>query len=177
MQLVSWRWTNLQWNHKSELDILLFISLYFSLELDISGTLIGRAPTLLGSHWSRASECWNIFMMLLRLLSYAIKNQLSLRHRIDGFHAQRESVTGANNMWIKIYISTLWSSRVSTNEISTNVGVGPMPMRVLDISLRRWRDWGGDQASLTITWEPRIAASTILTLRHTRTIQPEIMIK
>ena len=30
----------------------------------------------LGSHWSRASECWNIFIVMLCQLSYAIKNQL-----------------------------------------------------------------------------------------------------
>ena len=53
---------------------------------DISSILIGRAPTLLRSHWSRASECWNIFMhwkvlllavlVMLRQQPYAIKNQL-----------------------------------------------------------------------------------------------------
>ena len=36
----------------------------------VFSTLIGRGPTMLGSHWSRASEC------CLRQQSYAIKNQL-----------------------------------------------------------------------------------------------------
>ena len=31
---------------------------------DISRVLIGRVPTLLRSHWSRASKCWNIFSVL-----------------------------------------------------------------------------------------------------------------
>ena len=32
----------------------------------VFSTLIGRAPTMLRSHWSRASECWNIFMNYIR---------------------------------------------------------------------------------------------------------------
>ena len=36
----------------------------------VFSTLIGRAPTKLGSHWSRGSEC------CLRQQSYALKNQL-----------------------------------------------------------------------------------------------------
>ena len=38
----------------------------------VFSTLIGRGPTRLGSHWSRASEC------CLRPQSYAIKNPLGL---------------------------------------------------------------------------------------------------
>ena len=41
-----------------------------------SQAFIGRAPTLLRSHWFRASEWWNIFIVLPRQLPYAIKNKL-----------------------------------------------------------------------------------------------------
>ena len=55
-------------------------------------TLIGRGPTWPCSHWTRASECWNIFIVLLRQLSYAIKNQLGHRKPLSSiFGTQRPS--------------------------------------------------------------------------------------
>ena len=41
-----------------------------------SQAIIGPAPTALRSHWSRASQCRNIFKVMLPQLSYAMKTQL-----------------------------------------------------------------------------------------------------
>ena len=79
-------------------------------------TLIGRGTKRLGSHWSRALECCNIFMVLLCQQSYAIKNQLW------SFFVPKGALDArAGSLWHKIAgVATPWKYfnplNFSTNE-------------------------------------------------------------
>ena len=70
-----WHWTRLEWCH-SHTQLLQHTSISKTVDTPACSTLIGPGISRLGSHWSRALECWNIFTVLLCQLSYAIKNQL-----------------------------------------------------------------------------------------------------
>ena len=64
-------------------------------------TLIGPGMLRLGSHWSKASMWWNIFMLLLHQLSYAIKTGTRCPPCL-GFHAQKGWTSLIFNIIVKV---------------------------------------------------------------------------
>ena len=83
--------------------------------LVISKLLIGQTPTLLRSHWSRASKCWNIFLVLL--------TPALLCHKEPSRSKQNTAYRG-RGLWMRRgigpIIDTLWiSDLISGHECST----------------------------------------------------------